>query len=345
MFLFDIATIEKEIANLNQETLKDGFWNDIDNSSKILAKIKRLEKKKAEYINVKADLDNATEINDMLLLEADEELAQELNTTTKKLEKQIENMELELMFSGKYDKNNSIITLHPGAGGTESQDWAEMLYRMYTKWANSNGFDVKELDFLEGDEAGIKSVTALVSGENAYGYLKCEMGVHRLVRISPFDSGGRRHTSFASLEVLPEITEDIEIEINLEDLRIDTYRASGAGGQHVNKTDSAIRITHIPTNIVVSCQSERSQTQNKETAMKMLKSKLLDLKEKEHKEKIEDLKGVQRDIAWGSQIRSYVFHPYSMVKDHRTGYETGNTEAVMNGDLNEFMKAYLMGCK
>jgi len=345
VFLFDIATIEKEIANLNQETLKDGFWNDIDNSSKILAKIKRLEKKKAEYINVKADLDNATEINDMLLLEADEELAQELNTTTKKLEKQIENMELELMFSGKYDKNNSIITLHPGAGGTESQDWAEMLYRMYTKWANSNGFDVKELDFLEGDEAGIKSVTALVSGENAYGYLKCEMGVHRLVRISPFDSGGRRHTSFASLEVLPEITEDIEIEINLEDLRIDTYRASGAGGQHVNKTDSAIRITHIPTNIVVSCQSERSQTQNKETAMKMLKSKLLDLKEKEHKEKIEDLKGVQRDIAWGSQIRSYVFHPYSMVKDHRTGYETGNTEAVMNGDLNEFMKAYLMGCK
>ena len=342
MFLFDIATIEKEIANLNQETLKDGFWNDIDNSSKILAKIKRLEKKKAEYINVKADLDNATEINDMLLLEADEELAQELNTTTKKLEKQIENMELELMFSGKYDKNNAIITLHPGAGGTESQDWAEMLYRMYTKWANSNGFDVKELDFLEGDEAGIKSVTALVSGENAYGYLKCEMGVHRLVRISPFDSGGRRHTSFASLEVLPEITEDIEIEINLEDLRIDTYRASGAGGQHVNKTDSAIRITHIPTNIVVSCQSERSQIQNKETAMKMLKSKLLDLKEKEHKEKIEDLKGVQRDIAWGSQIRSYVFHPYSMVKDHRTGYETGNTEAVMNGDLNEFMKAYLM---
>ena len=342
MFLFDLAAIENEINELNQETLKDGFWNDIDNSSKILAKIKRLEKKKAEYTNVKANVNNAIEINEMLLLETDEELAQELNSTTKKLEKQIENMELELMFSGKYDKNNAIITLHPGAGGTESQDWAEMLYRMYTKWANSNGFEVKELDFLEGDEAGIKSVTALVSGENAYGYLKCEMGVHRLVRISPFDSGGRRHTSFASLEVLPEITEDIEIEINLEDLRIDTYRASGAGGQHVNKTDSAIRITHIPTNIVVSCQSERSQTQNKETAMKMLKSKLLDLKEKEHKEKIEDLKGVQRDIAWGSQIRSYVFHPYSMVKDHRTGYETGNTEAVMNGDLNEFMKAYLM---
>ena len=213
---------------------------------------------------------------------------------------------------------------------------------MYTKWAISNGFSVKELDYLEGDEAGIKSVTALISGENAYGYLKSEMGVHRLIRISPFDSGGRRHTSFASVEVLPEITEDIEIEINPEDLRVDTYRASGAGGQHINKTDSAIRITHIPTNIVVSCQSERSQIQNRETAMKMLKSKLLDLKEKEHKEKIEDLKGVQKDIAWGSQIRSYVFHPYSMVKDHRTGYETGNVEKVMNGDLNEFMKAYLM---
>lgn len=345
MFLFDLAQIEEKINSLNKETMQEGFWNDIDNSSKVLSEMKRLEKKKNAYVKVKSDLDNAIEINDMLINENDEELCQELIKTTRKLEKEIENMELELMFSGKYDKNNAIITLHPGAGGTESQDWAEMLYRMYTKWAISNGFSVKELDYLEGDEAGIKSVTALISGENAYGYLKCEMGVHRLVRISPFDSGGRRHTSFASLEVLPEITEDIEIEINPEDLRVDTYRASGAGGQHVNKTDSAIRITHIPTNIVVSCQSERSQIQNRETAMKMLKSKLLDLKEKEHKEKIEDLKGVQKDIAWGSQIRSYVFHPYSMVKDHRTGYETGNTEAVMNGDLNEFMKAYLMGGK
>lgn len=343
MSLFDLASIEKEIVELNEKTLDNGFWNDIENSSKILAKIKRLERKKEGYTKIAEELENAIEINEMLLQENDEELEKELKKTTKELEKQIENMELELMFSGKYDKNNAIITLHPGAGGTESQDWAEMLYRMYTKWAVSNGFTVKELDFLEGDEAGIKSVTALISGENAYGYLKCEMGVHRLVRISPFDSGGRRHTSFASLEVLPEITEDVEIEINMEDLRIDTYRASGAGGQHVNKTDSAIRITHIPTNIVVSCQSERSQTQNKETAMKMLKSKLLDLKEKEHKEKIEDLKGVQRDIAWGSQIRSYVFHPYSMVKDHRTGFETGNVEAVMNGELIGFMKAWLMG--
>lgn len=226
-------------------------------------------------------------------------------------------------------------------GGTESQDWAQMLYRMYSKWAVSNSFSLKELDFLEGDEAGIKSVTFLVSGENAYGYLKSEMGVHRLVRISPFDAGGRRHTSFASLEVLPEITEDIEIEINPDDLRIDTYRASGAGGQHINKTSSAVRITHIPTNIVVSCQAERSQIQNKETAMRMLKSKLLEIKEKEQNKKIEDLKGNQMDIAWGSQIRSYVFCPYTLVKDHRTGYEVGNVESVMNGDINDFIFAYL----
>ena len=231
--------------------------------------------------------------------------------------------------------------MHPGAGGTESQDWAEMLYRMYSRWANANGYNVKELDYLEGDEAGIKSVTFLITGENAYGYLKSEIGVHRLVRISPFDAGGRRHTSFASCEVLPEITDDIEIEINSEDLRIDTYRASGAGGQHINKTDSAVRITHIPTNIVVSCQTERSQIQNKETAMKMLKSKLIDLKEKEQKEKIEDLKGEQKDIAWGSQIRTYVFCPYTLVKDHRTNYETGNVQAVMDGEINGFIESYL----
>ena len=243
--------------------------------------------------------------------------------------------------SGQYDVNNAIVSMHPGAGGTESQDWVEMLYRMYTRWAEKHNSVVKELDYLEGDEAGIKSVTFLVQGEYAYGYLKGEMGVHRLIRISPFDSGGRRHTSFASVEVLPEIEDDIEIEINPDDLRIDTYRASGAGGQHINKTSSAVRITHIPTNTVVACQSERSQIQNRETAMKMLKSKLFDLKEKERQKNIADLKGEQKDIAWGSQIRSYIFCPYTLVKDHRTNYEVGNVQAVMDGQIDDFIEEYL----
>ena len=341
MFLFDLNSIEQQIQKLQNKTMEERFWEDTEKANKVVAQMRRLEKKYGHYKKLEEELENTLELNDMLLEEKDEELAIEVAKATKKLQKEIEKLELNLLFRGKFDKNNAIISFHPGAGGTESQDWAEMLYRMYTKWANSNDFEIKELDYLEGDEAGIKSVTVLISGENAYGYLKGEMGVHRLVRISPFDAGARRHTSFASVEVLPEITEDIEININPEDLRVDTYRASGAGGQHINKTDSAIRITHIPTGIVVSCQSERSQIQNRETAMKMLKSKLLDLKEKEHKEKIEDLKGVQREIAWGSQIRSYVFHPYQLVKDHRTGYETGNVDAVMNGDLNEFMVAFL----
>ena len=307
----------------------------------ILQKISNLKSKKEEFERDAEQIENLLEMLELLNMEYDESLDNELKKDIKHIEKEIEKIEVKTLLSGKYDINNAIITLHPGAGGTESQDWVQMLYRMYTRWANQNGYSVKELDFLEGDEAGIKSVTALVEGQYAYGYLKSEMGVHRLVRISPFDSGGRRHTSFASLEVLPEITEDIEININPDDLRIDTYRASGAGGQHINKTDSAVRITHIPTNIVVSCQSERSQAMNKDTAMKMLKSKLLDLKEKEHKDKIEDLKGVQKDIAWGSQIRSYVFCPYTLVKDHRTGFEVGNVEQVMDGDLDGFMEAYL----
>ncbi len=280
-------------------------------------------------------------MNDFLLSEYDEELSKELVKNTSNAEKDLEKLEIKTLLSGKFDKNNAIITLHPGAGGTESQDWAQMLYRMYTRWAANNGYTVKETELLEGEEAGIKSVTAVIIGENAYGYLKGEMGVHRLVRISPFDSGGRRHTSFASVEVLPEISDDVELEINPDDLRIDTYRSSGAGGQHINKTSSAVRITHIPTNIVTTCQSERSQLQNKETAMKMLKSKLLDLKEKENKDKIEDLKGIQKDIAWGSQIRSYVFCPYTLVKDHRTNFEVGNVEAVMNGEIDKFIEAYL----
>lgn len=341
MNLFDITNVSKELEKLESKTLEPNFWEDSKLNTPILQQIKILKDKKESYFKVFNEVNNLIEMNELLEIEFDNDLMNELLQSTKELIKNTEKLEIATLLSGKYDSNNAIITLHPGAGGTESQDWAEMLYRMYSRWANKNGFTVKELDYLDGEEAGLKSVTALVEGPYAYGYLKGEMGVHRLVRISPFDSGGRRHTSFASLEVLPEITEDIELDIKQEDLRIDTYRASGAGGQHINKTDSAIRITHIPTNIVVTCQSERSQTMNKETAMKMLKSKLLDLKEKEHKDKIEDLKGVQQDIAWGSQIRSYVFCPYTMVKDHRTNYETGNVQAVMDGEINEFIESYL----
>ena len=341
MIHFDIANLELELKELESKTNSPDFWQNPEKSTPILTKIKVIQNKLEKYNKIQSELSNIENLNDLLIIEYDKELSEELILSTNSLEKEIDKLEIQTLLSGKYDRNNAILTLHPGAGGTESQDWAEMLYRMYSKWSSSNGYTIKELDYLEGDEAGIKSVTFSISGENAYGYLKSEMGVHRLVRISPFDSGGRRHTSFASLEVLPEITEDIVLEINPDDLRIDTYRASGAGGQHINKTDSAVRITHIPTNIVVACQSERSQTQNKETAMKMLKSKLLELKEKEQKDKIEDLKGVQKDIAWGSQIRSYVFCPYTLVKDHRTNYEVGNVEAVMNGDLNGFMEAYL----
>ena len=310
-------------------------------SGKVLAKIKSLKDIVSNYSKIYDEVINLIEMTDLVMADFDEDLKKEILNNTKLASDKVEKLELQTFLSGKYDKNNVIVTIHPGAGGTESQDWAEMLYRMYTRWASKSNYQVNEVDFLEGDEAGIKSVTFEVIGENAYGYLKGEMGVHRLVRISPFDSNSRRHTSFASVEVLPEITDDIELDINPDDLRVDTYRASGAGGQHVNKTSSAVRITHIPTNIVAQCQSERSQIQNRETAMKMLKSKLLDLKEKEQKEKIEDLKGVQRDIAWGSQIRSYVFCPYTLVKDHRTNYEVGNVQAVMDGDLDGFIESYL----
>ena len=341
MNLFDIAKKEIELKELEKKTLEEDFWSDSSNSTKVLSQIKKLKGKCTEYRNIENELNNLEELTELVNLEPDEEVAKDIIKNTKKMQKQLEKLEISTLLSGKYDNNNAIVTIHPGAGGTESQDWAEMLYRMYTRWATKNDYEVRELDYLEGEEAGIKSVTFEIIGENAYGYMKSEMGVHRLVRISPFDSGGRRHTSFASVEVLPEITEDIEVEINPDDLRIDTYRASGAGGQHINKTSSAVRITHIPTNIVVACQSERSQIQNRETAMKMLKSKLFDLKEKEQKERIEDLKGIQQDIAWGSQIRSYVFCPYTMVKDHRTNYEVGNVEAVMDGDLDGFMESYL----
>ena len=320
MNLFDIGKQKNELKKLEEETLKEEFWKN-ENSTKVLGKIKSIKKICDTVKKLEDETQNLIELTQLMKEDFDGEIKTEILKNTKNLEKEVEKLEIKTMLSGKYDLNNAIITIHPGAGGTESQDWAEMLYRMYTRWANKSNYEIKELDYLEGEEAGLKSVTFEIIGEYAYGYMKCEKGVHRLVRISPFDAGGRRHTSFASLEVLPEITDDIEIEINPDDLRVDTYRASGAGGQHINKTSSAVRITHIPTNTVVACQSERSQIQNRETAMKMLKSKLLDLKEREHKEKIEDLKGEQRDIAWGSQIRSYVFCPYTLVKDHQTGYE------------------------
>ena len=341
MIHFDVVSKEKELLELEKQTMSNEFWSDTENSSKVLKRITDLKNKLNNFKKINSGLENLKDMNELLQQETDEELVKELLNNTIYTEKEIDKLEITILLSGNYDRNNAIVTIHPGAGGTEAQDWAEMLYRMYSRWATDNGYEIKELDYLDGEEAGIKSVTFLVSGSYAYGYLKGEMGVHRLVRISPFDAGGRRHTSFASVEVLPEIAEDIEVYINPDDLRIDTYRASGAGGQHVNKTSSAIRITHIPTNIVVACQSERSQIQNRETAMKMLKSKLINLKEREQKEKIEDLKGIQMDIAWGSQIRSYVFCPYTLVKDHRTNYEVGNVQAVMDGDLNEFMDAYL----
>ncbi len=351
MTLFDITNLEKKLEELESKTISTEFWNDSSNSEKVLKEITSLKKKTESYKKVKTNIEDIEALNSLIYEETKSteieensnyfNEAKEITTNINNIKNDIEKLEISTLLSGKYDSNNAILTLHPGAGGTEAQDWAAMLYRMYSRWAVQNGYEVKELDYLDGEEAGLKSVTFLVSGDYAYGYLKGEMGVHRLVRISPFDAGGRRHTSFASLEVLPEISEDIEIDINPDDLRIDTYRSSGAGGQHINKTSSAIRITHIPTNIVVTCQSERSQIQNRETAMKMLKSKLLNLKEKENKEKIEDLKGNQMDIAWGSQIRSYIFCPYTLVKDHRTNYEVGNVQAVMDGDLNGFIDSYL----
>lgn len=333
--------MEENLKQLETITMEENFWNNSKKSSEVLGKIKSNKNKITLYNKIKDEIKELKEYTELVELENDKNSIEEIVQNTYKIQKELEKFELETFLSGKYDKNNAIVTLHPGAGGTESQDWAEMLYRMYTKWAIKNEFQIKELDYLEGEEAGLKSVTFEIIGENAYGYMKCEKGVHRLVRISPFDAGGRRHTSFASLEVLPEITEDIELDINPEDIKMDVYRASGAGGQHINKTSSAVRLTHIPTNTVVACQSERSQFQNKDTAMKMLKSKLLDLKEKEKKDTIAELKGEQRDIAWGSQIRSYVFCPYTLVKDHRTNFEVGNVEAVMDGEIDNFMEAFL----
>ncbi len=335
----DMAT--KEIASLEEQSAAEGFWNDLAASQKILQRISQLKSRVADYRALQQEFDDALTLIELANEEEDESLLDEVREGVDAVIQKADAMRLTTLLSGEYDAKNAILTFHAGAGGTEAQDWAEMLFRMYNRWAERHGFKAKTLDYLDGEEAGLKSAVVLVEGLNAYGYLKGEAGVHRLVRVSPFDSSGRRHTSFASLEVMPEITDDMNVEIRDEDIKVDTYRSSGAGGQHVNKTESAIRITHLPTGIVVACQNERSQHQNREVAMRMLKSKLVEIKEREHLEKIEDIKGEQKEIGWGSQIRSYVFMPYTMVKDHRTGFEVGNIGAVMDGDLDGFMNAYL----
>lgn len=339
--LFDLAGKNEKIEELEELSGDPEFWNDIDNAQKILQQIKVLKNSVEKYNNLVSAYEDLITLIEIGIEENDASILDEVKQLKLDFLNEYESIRISTLLKGEYDKNNAILTLHSGAGGTEACDWVSMLFRMYTRWIEKQGFTYEELDFLAGDEAGIKSVTIQVNGENAYGYLKCEKGIHRLVRISPFDSSGRRHTSFASCDVMPEINEDIEFDINPDDLRIDTYRASGAGGQHVNKTSSAIRITHLPTNTVVQCQNERSQFQNKDRAMKMLKSKLYEMKMQEQQEKMTDIRGEIKEIGWGSQIRSYVFHPYNMVKDHRTSEETANVRAVMDGDIDIFINSYL----
>lgn len=333
--------MEKEQAELDQKAQEPGFWDDAENSQRILQKSKNIRDKLNLLLKLKNDSEDLLTLVEIGLDEKDDSLIDEIQNGLNELTVRYDKLRLQTLLKGQYDKNDAIFTLHAGAGGTEAMDWVQMLLRMYTRWAENNMYQTRILDLLEGDEAGIKSVTVEVSGENAYGFLKPEKGVHRLVRISPFDASGRRHTSFASMDVMPVMDENIEININPDDLKIDTYRSSGAGGQHVNKTSSAVRITHLPTGFVVACQTERSQHQNRETAMKMLYAKLLELKEQEQQKKINEIKGEQMDIAWGSQIRSYVFCPYTLVKDHRTGYEDGNITKVMDGGIDDFISAYL----
>jgi peptide chain release factor 2 len=336
-----LSEAEAEIEKLESESAQDGFWNNLENSQKVLQRIKQLKTKVSGFTKLVSRWDDLMTLCLMAIEETDDSLLPELTAEFEAFEGDLENARLSTLLSGEYDDNNAILSFHAGAGGTEAQDWTEMLYRMYTRWAERHGMKYRILDYLDGDEAGVKSASIEIEGDNAYGYLKSEGGIHRLVRISPFDSSGRRHTSFAAVEVTPLISDDVELEIRPEDLRVDTYRSSGAGGQHVNKTESAIRITHIPTGIVVACQMERSQHQNREVAMRMLRSKLIEIKEREHLDKISDIKGEQMKIEWGSQIRSYVFMPYTLAKDHRTGFENGNINAVMDGDIDGFINAYL----
>ena len=337
MSLFDISKLEDELKELEKQTTEADFWSDSKKSSVVLGKIKSIKSRCENYRKIEKELRNLIEISELLKIELDDEMAKEVTKNTKNLVKEIEKLEIATLFSGKYDNMNAIVTIHPGAGGTESQDWAEMLYRMYNRWAMQNDFSIKELDYLEGEEAGLKSVTFEVLGENAYGYMKCEKGVHRLVRISPFDSGGRRHTSFASVEVLPEITDDIEIEINPDDLRVDTYRASGAGGQHINKTSSAVRLIHEPTGIVVECQTERSQLQNREYAMKMLRSKIYNIEKEKQDSEIANARKTQVGSGDRSEkIRTYNY-PQGRITDHRIGMSIFQMENFLNGDLDEMI--------
>jgi len=338
---FDLAGLRSESNELEEKTLKEGFWDDPEAAQKIIKKKNGIDARIKRYEDLESGFDDLEEMIELVEEMDDEEEADEVIKTFDELNKDLDSFVLETFLSGKYDHNDAIVTIHAGAGGVEAMDWAEMLLRMYTRWAASRNYDVRVVDLQDDTDAGIKSATFFVEGENAYGYLKHEQGVHRLVRISPFNAAGKRQTSFAALEVMPEMDEELEVEINPEDIRIDTYRSSGAGGQHVNKTDSAVRITHLPTHIVVTCQNERSQIQNRQVAMRILISKLTALKEEQQKETLKEIKGDFSQIAWGSQIRSYVFQPYTMVKDHRTGAEVGNVNAVMDGDLDYFINQEL----
>ena len=337
----DLEKAKVEIEELEKKAAEPDFWNDPGESQKVLQRTKQLKDKVANYAALYTMYEDVVTTIEMAEEMDDESLFPEVQEGFAAFEKELDRQTLSTLLSGEYDRNNAILSFHAGAGGTEAMDWTQMLIRMYEHWADNMGFKHKILDFLDGEDAGIKSAEMLIEGENAYGYLKSENGVHRLVRVSPFDASGRRQTSFSALEVVPEMSDDVEVDIRPEDLKVDTYRSSGAGGQHVNKTESAVRITHIPSGIVVACQTERSQIQNRATAMKMLKSRLIEIKEREHLDKIDDIKGAQMKIEWGSQIRSYVFMPYTLVKDHRTGFENGNIGAVMDGDLEGFINAYL----
>lgn len=336
--------LESEIQKLEEQSTKVDFWDDMKKSQKVLQKMSFLKNRLVNYKKLVSLFDDTLTFIELANEGEDLTLLPELQRNINEIKTELNRQRLETLLTGDYDSKNAILTFHAGAGGTEAQDWVEMLYRMYHKWAERNNFKVKVLDYLDGEEAGLKSISVSIEGTNAYGYLKSETGVHRLVRVSPFDSSGRRHTSFASIEVMPEIDDNIIVEISPDDIKMDVFRSSGAGGQHINKTSSAVRLTHIPTGIVVACQNERSQHQNREMAMKMLKSKLLEIKEREHLDKIEDIKGDQKEISWGSQIRSYIFMPYTLAKDHRTGFEMGNIAAVMDGDIDGFINAYLKKC-